>query len=519
MKLKLNQIVSKYVAFTFLATFAVACGNKEETKHSGSGDAQKNSPVQSEIESPVQTKPDVKPNPEIPQPLSPQENLRSLLAAQNIKPIENADFRQHSEAKVRLGQVLFFDRILSGNRTVSCATCHIANRGSVDHFALPIDPASRGLVRRLNRPSTANFVPRNTIGLSNIGHKSFKAMFHDSRVALDPAAPSGFSTPAGAETPLGLDSVVAAQALFPLLSDVEMLGAPGENDLADLTSPTEIWSGILDRVLSYREYRNLFFQAYPLQDPSAFGIEHLANAIAAFEETAFRSDKSRFDSFLNGNNQSLNPLQLKGATLFYANNRCSGCHSGVLQTNNAHFAIGIPQFGPGKGHGIEGLEDFGRGAVTGKAEDMYKFRVPSLRNVALSAPYGHTGAYTKIESYIKHYRDPVAGLNNWDPTQVQIQPKRFPRDFFEAWQNPVARQNLIKANQIPGIPMTDDEVVALSAFMGALTDDSFDIERLRPTHVPSGKRDFLGFLSELNQTLNEQIRMNLPLDLDISFFD
>ena len=521
--MKLNALTTAWVKHLILilsAVFAVACGNGESTKQTGSGDAQKkNSPTQSHVNTPVQTQPE---EPQIEEEIlkiSPQETLRTLLSTQQIEPMVDSDFRKHSEAKIRLGQMLFFDRILSGNRTTSCATCHIADRGTVDGFALPIDPASRGLVRRLVRPATADFVPRNTIGISNIGHKSFKAMFHDSRVAVDPNSPSGFSTPAGGETPMGLDSVVAAQSLFPLLAENEMLGAPGENDLSSLESSSAIWHRILDRVLSYREYRKLFYQAYPLQDPGSYGIEHLANALAAYEETAFRSDKSRFDSFLKGNDRALSPLQLEGALVFYSNKRCSGCHAGVLQTNHAHFAIGIPQFGPGKGDGINGLEDFGRGRVTGLAADMYKFRVPSLRNVALSAPYGHSGAYTKIESYIKHYRNPAEGLSTWDPSQVQLQSKKFPRDFFEAWRNPQIRQNLVDANQIPGIPLTDAEVKALAAFLTALNDDRFATVSMRPMHVPSGKRDFLGFLSNLNNTLNEQIRINLPIDLDIKFFD
>jgi len=500
-----------------VVTSVSACGSGKQHKHSGSGDAQKNTPVQAVTQTPVQTKPIEE---QIERPLSPQVILRSLLAEQNIKPIADEEFRNHSEAKVRLGQMLFFDRILSGNKTTSCATCHIANLGTSDGVALHIDPASHGLVRRLNNPVASDFVPRNTIGLSNIGHKSFNAMFHDSRVEVDASAPSGFATPAGNETPTGLDSVVAAQALFPLLAENEMLGAPGENDLSSLPTASAIWSRILERVLSYREYRKLFYLAYPSEDPSSYGIEHLANAIAAFEETAFRADKSRFDSFLKGNDQAMSPIQLEGAILFYDKRRCSGCHSGVLQTNNAHFAIGIPQFGPGKGHGIGGLEDFGRGAITGLAEDMYKFRVPSLRNVALSAPYGHTGAYTEIETYIKHYRDPVAGLKNWDPTQLQLHTNKVPGGLLDAWRNPAILQNLIDANQVVGIAMTDAEVKAISAFMDALNDNRFAYGiSQRPAQVPSGRREFLGFLSNLRQALNEQIRDYLPFDLDIKLFD
>lgn len=477
-----------------------ACGTSNKFKEaSGSGDAQKSSSIsQKELAKPVDDRPAVSQRPLDDQLLNSGGDalaLRQLLAAQKVSPLTDDQFRRHSPAKVKLGQLLFFDRILSGNMTTSCSSCHLFNRGSSDNLAMTIDAATRGVVRRLLNPKTTDFIPRNTIAISNLGHKSFVAMFHDSRVAVDGGHRSGFSTPAGDRTPPGLDSVVAAQALFPLLSDKEMLGEAGENELAGLKSSTAIWNGLLRRVMSYREYRELFYDAYPLA--RSYGIQHLANAIAAFEETVFRSDRSQFDAFLRGNDQAMSPSQLQGAILFYGNNKCSGCHAGALQTSNRHFAIAIPQFGPGKGHGINGLEDFGRGGVTGKPEDMYKFRVPSLRNIVLSAPYGHNGAFTKLGSYIRHYRNPVASMTNWNPAQVIVPTRKYPPNFFAAWLNPEIRANLTRANQIPGIAISDYDLQALKSFMTALTDDRFNNRSVRPIRVPSGRRDYLGLVPNL----------------------
>lgn len=527
----MNRLLQSLVACVVLSS----CGTADQFKgESGSGDVKKssaaapgkNTVAQKDLNTPDENRPAVG-RPSVSQrPLDDYPassvgdalTLRQLLAAQNVGPLTDDQFRKHSPAKVKLGQLLFFDRILSGNKTTSCASCHLFDRGSSDNFAMNIDAATRGMVRRSLNPKSTDFVPRNTTAISNIGHKSFTAMFHDSRVAVDGQHPSGFSTPAGDLTPHGLDSVVAAQALFPLLTDIEMLGEAGENELAGLESPTAIWNGLLRRVMAYPEYRSLFYDAYPLE--RSYGIQHLANAIAAFEETVFRADHSQFDAFLRGSDRSMSPMQLQGAILFYGKSQCSNCHAGALQASNQHFAIAIPQFGPGKGHGINGLEDFGRGGITGRAEDMYKFRVPSLRNIVLSAPYGHNGAFTQLDTYIRHYRNPVASMTNWNPAQVRLPTAKFPTDFFTAALNPAIRANLAQANQIPGIPIDDQELQALKSFMTALTDDRFNSRSVRPLRVPSGKRDFLGLVPNFDFPLNRQsIFTMIPADLNMGFFD
>ena len=83
-----------------------------------------------------------------------------------------------------------------------------------------------------------------------------------------------------------------------------------------------------------------------------------------------------------------------------------------------------PQIGPGKGHNSEGYddgrEDFGREAVTGNVNDRFRFRTPTLRNVALTAPYGHAGAFDTLEAMVRHHQSPVDSLFNCNISQVRM---------------------------------------------------------------------------------------------------
>jgi cytochrome c peroxidase len=120
---------------------------------------------------------------------------------------------------VRLGKVLFYDKILSGNRNISCATCHHALTGTGDGLALPVGEGGKGLgvTRDTGSGSDAihERVPRNAPHIFNLGAKEFTVMFHDGRVAVDNSLPSGFTSPAGEQLPLGLDNPLAVQGHVP----------------------------------------------------------------------------------------------------------------------------------------------------------------------------------------------------------------------------------------------------------------------------------------------------------------
>ena len=183
----------------------------------------------------------------------------------------------------------------------------------------------------------------------------------------------------------------------------------------------------------------------------------------------------------------------RGLLVFYLPNKgnCASCHSGPFQTNHGFASIAAPQIGGGKGDGLDGREDFGRERVTGVQIDRYRFRVPSLRNVALTAPYGHAGVYDTLEAMVRHHLDAVTSFDNYDTSQAVL-PSRMDLDAldFEVMTDGayLGARSAIKASiQIPPANLSEREVSDLLDFLNALTDpSSIDLRRDVPRSVPSG---------------------------------
>ncbi len=196
-------------------------------------------------------------------------------------------------AKVELGRLLFFDKVLSGNLNISCASCHHSLTDTGDGLSLPVGEGGRGLgVTRdtgVGRDAVHERVPRNAPPVFNLGAREFRRMFHDGRVEVDPSHRSGFRSPAGDDLPAGLDNVLAVQAMFPVTSGAEMAGQAGENPVADaaasgdLTGPHGVWAQLAERLRGIDEYAERFTRAYGLSGPADITFVHAANAIAAFE--------------------------------------------------------------------------------------------------------------------------------------------------------------------------------------------------------------------------------------------
>ena len=350
----------------------------------------------------------------------------------------DSGFPEHSEEKVQLGQMLFFDKILSGNKNISCASCHHPLTSTTDGLSLGIGEGGRGLslARMLEGTSPTSFdirrrIPRNAPALFNLGHREFRVMFHDGRVQVDSRSPSGFSSPAGEQLPAGLESALAAQAMFPPTSNDEMAGIPGSNPVADAAKAGQfagqngVWELLAARVRAIPEYVGLFQNAFPSQVKSASQITfvQIANAIAVFESETWRADRSPFDRFMEGDQDCMSKEARAGLDLFLGRGQWATCHSGRFQTDHRFHAIAMPQIGPGKGDGEYGNHDFGRERVTKNESDRYKFRTPSLRNVALTAPYGHCGAYPDLESVIRHHLDPGGSLVSYNAAATLVEPR------------------------------------------------------------------------------------------------
>ena len=162
----------------------------------------------------------------------------------------------------------------------------------------------------------------------------------------------------------------------------------------------------------------------------------------------------------------------------------------VFQTDHDFHAIGMPQAGPGFGDGFDGREDFGREGVTGDVTDRYRFRTPSLRNVVLTGPWGHDGAFNSLRDVVEHHLDPVASLESYDPSQTVL-PSRTDLDTldFIALDNLAVTNSIIQAIEIqtPTPPIGERDIDSLMEFLHALTDPSAgDLRTTVPKRVPSG---------------------------------
>lgn len=456
------------------------------------------------------------------------------------EPVTDRDYyddAQPASDKVELGRMLFFDKILSGNRNISCATCHHPAFGSGDGLALPLGEGAIGLGTDRQTGSdpaaaVAGRVPRNSPGLFNLGAREFERLFHDGRVETDPHGyfEGGFVTPAKWKLPSGLDNPLAAQAMFPVTSPMEMAGNKGENPVADAISlnnaagPGGAWELLATRLQAIPEYVDLFRRAYPDEVREAGDITFVmaANAIAAFETMAFRADDAPFDRYLRGDADSLTGDEKRGMRLFYGEAGCGTCHSGKFQTDHEFHAIAMPQIGPGKADGRDPsywnetginavLEDFGRGRVTVRPADNYKFRTPSLRNVATTGPWSHAGAYDSLAAVVRHHLDPVASLHAYELDEALLPPlgevveltasgSRLSQGFMaetrrnefarsDSWvqENDALRQRIADANELTPMALADEDVRALVAFLHTLTDPiAARLDALVPASVPSG---------------------------------
>jgi len=412
----------------------------------------------------------------------------------------DADFRDPPPVQVELGRLLFFDPVLSGNLNISCADCHHPRFATGDGISLSVGEGGAGLGPDRTTGAGDSLVearvPRNSPALFNLGALEFTVMFHDGRLERDPAQPGGFRNPLGPDLPPGFDGVLSMQAMFPVTSPDEMAGQYNENSVAkaarrgDIVGPDGVWTQLAGRLSENGEYAGLFIEAFEdVNRPDEITFVHAANAMAAFIADAWRADDSPFDRHLRGQIDALSAQERRGMELFYGKAGCSACHAGAFQTDHRYHAIAMPQIGPGKKARFETHNrDVGRMRVTGRDEDAYRFRTPSLRNVALTAPYGHSGAYADLEAVVRHHLDPPAALAAYDPAQAVLpaHPDLADPDFA-VLEDPGERAAIAAANELAPIALDDADVAALIAFLHALTDPrSMQLMADVPDRVPSG---------------------------------
>ncbi|MBR9649786.1 cytochrome-c peroxidase [Thalassovita aquimarina] len=418
-----------------------------------------------------------------------------LHAASLPDPVMHDTFPESDMARVELGQLLFYDPVLSGNKNISCATCHHPKFGSADGVSLSIGEGGVGLGPDrvlINGQHVEERVPRNAPALWNVGAVEYTAQFHDGRVEVDEASIFGFQTPRDRPLDRVMPSSLAVQALLPLLSEVEMAGQEGENpvaDAVDMGNEREAWALLAARIDAIPEYRKQFDALIGADRP--VHITDIAIAIAEFINFEFQACESPFDAYLAGDETALNAAELRGMELFYGKAGCAECHSGTFQSDQDFHAIGVPQFGPGKGPDDtpedRPFADLGRKMVTGETRDAYRFRTPSLRNVALTAPYGHSGAFPTLEAMVRHHLDPVKSLVNYDPEQAILHDVAVEDNDWQAIEDRLEIAFIAASVELEPKPLSDNEVDDIVAFLNALTDEKAAKGRLGIAEtVPSG---------------------------------
>ena len=403
--------------------------------------------------------------------------VRQLAAARGIVPLPPPPPVRPALAK--LGQALAFDKILSGNRNIACTTCHLPKFETGDGKSLAVGEGGVGLGPPREHPDGV-FIPRNAPSFFNL--YAMRQLFWDGRVQID--AQHHFHTPAGAQLTPEMQQVleygpVSALGMFPVTSRIEMRGGAG-TDLGDLADDdfTGIWAGLMKRLGAIPEYRALFEAAYPGTRFEDMTFAHASNAIGAFITAQFSFRNSPWDRFLNGDDGAMTARQLVGAQTFLTL-KCSICHNGAMLSDEQFHNVAIPQIGPGEGNGASTHDDFGRMKVTSDPADLYRFRTSPLRNVELTGPYGHDGAFVSLRDFVAHYSESDQSLATYDPTQLE--------PALRTTVQPTA--SAILANRdalLDGVVLTPDVVDRLMDYLQALTDDAArNLSRSAPVRVPS----------------------------------
>lgn len=321
------------------------------------------------------------------QALNPAPHPTSLEVPGNFPAVMDDPDNPLTVEGIALGRKLFYDTRLSGNNKISCASCHKQALAFSDGIAL------------------------SNIGVSNQTlHRHAPPLFNLAWVK------SGLFWDGGSKN-------LESQALGPLASRDEMF-----QDLKELERE-------LKQVPEYvQQFRFLFNR-----DINAIDA---IKAIAQFERTLV-SAGSKYDFYVRkAPGSSLTSLEIEGLAL--VNAKCRSCHSGELFTDDGYHNNGLDNDFPAD---LEGIYQ-GRFRVTFNPADLGKFKTPSLRNVALTAPYMHDGRFKTLDDVLNHYSQNIK-------------------------TSPTLDAALYKNASMPGIPISEEEKTAIKAFLLTLSDQNF----------------------------------------------
>nr|WP_299382363.1 cytochrome c peroxidase [Allomuricauda sp.] len=329
-----------------------------------------------------------------------------------------------------LGKLLFYDPILSGDKDVSCASCHHPEMGYAEFLDISIGPNSNGLGsrRQFKTPNQIPFVKRNAQTILNT---AFNGM-------------QGNHSPSAENAPMFWDDRVQSlenQALEPIKALEEMRGEHYSED--------EILQEVINRLQSIPEYQELFKRAFGEDNP--ISISNLGKAIAAFERTLVTND-SRFDQYMNGDKSAISLLEKDGFEQFKKVG-CANCHNGPMFSDYKFHVLGVPE------NKKLDFPDLGRADKMGK--DSFAFRTPTLRNLRFTAPYMHNGSFMDLRRVLEFYEDIAHG---------KVRNKNVPKSKFD----PLVSE----------LKLSVKEMSQIISFLNTLNDTNFD--KTIPERVPSG---------------------------------
>jgi cytochrome c peroxidase len=240
------------------------------------------------------------------------------------------------------------------------------------------------------------------------------------------------------------------------------------------------WKALMLRLGAIPEYRTLFESAYPGQVFGNMSFAHAGNAMGCWIQAVFAFNNSPWDRFLAGDTDALTEVQLQGAKAFLSTAKCAQCHNGPAFTDGKFHNVAIAQVGPGFGNGPDGRDDFGRLRQTGNVKHRYQFRTAPLRNVELTAPYGHDGAIADLRSWVDHYSQSDAKLRSYNPEQLE--------PLLQNTLLPTAEQILLtRDTRLRDLTLQPETVDQITEFLKSLTDPAArDLRAFVPVRVPSG---------------------------------
>jgi cytochrome c peroxidase len=268
-----------------------------------------------------------------------------------LLPVFWPEDNPYTPEKAELGRLLYFDKRLSADASVSCASCHEPKKAFTDGSA--VSTGISGLKGGRSAPTVIN--------------RAYSTLqFWDGRARS-----------------------LEEQAKGPIANPVEM---------TNLKDSAAAHKAVVDNLRKVPGYVERFQEAFGTRD---FTIEHVARAIATFERTVY-SGNAPFDRYRAGEKAAMTAEQVRGMDIFFKKAACDACHIGFNFTDGSYANIGIGM--------NTARPDLGRFLVTGREEERGAFKVPTLREIEHTAPYMHDGSLRTLEEVVEHYNK--GGLKN-----------------------------------------------------------------------------------------------------------